>query len=331
MENRTPILDELQSIAPAVAQISPLTPYQVPARYFEGLAGLMLQLVKAADAVPPVLQNTINTPYAVPQGYFEGLATQILQRVKAASDAEVPVVLAQAKTNPYTVPQGYFEGLANTLLNRIKADTATTVQEELEMLSPLLNKIGKKTPFSTPAGYFDELSENAVSGAKAIEFVNGELENLSPLMSSLKGKQVYTVPAGYFHNLATEVLGKVQVPQPAKVVTMNFGRRAMQYAAAAVVAGVIAIGGWMYLNKGNNPTTPGTSAVAATDIDKVSDAELQSYLEGETVALAGALAVNTSSTELNADDLKDMLADVPDEDLQKYIDQFSNAKDILTN
>lgn len=333
MENRTPILDELQSIAPAVAH-NPQTPYQVPAGYFEGLAGQMLQLVKAEDMVPPVLQQAVNNPYTVPPGYFEQLAAQILQKVTTPASNELPAVLANAGNTPYAIPTGYFEGLADTILNRVKAEQAGSAQEELELLSPLLNKIGKKSPFSMPAGYFEELPENAISGAKAIEFVNEELENLSPLMSSLKDKQVYHAPAGYFENLAGAVLNKVKEQQPAKVIKMGATRRVMRLAVAAVVAGFIGIAGWLYVGSNDKGAT-GTPPVAAVETPAVpqdiSDAELQNYLEGETSALAGTLAVNTVSSDINATDMKDLLADVPDEDLQKYLDQFSNTKDILTN
>jgi hypothetical protein len=330
MDNRTPILNELQLIAPTVAQISPYTPYQAPVGYFEGLAGQILQLIRdEQEGISPVLKATDN-PYSVPAGYFEGLASQILQRVKAAAREEGPAISDQAKTNPFTVPQGYFEGLAGSVLNRIKAEEAATVQDELAILSPLLNKIDKKSPFSTPAGYFDELTDNALSGARAIEFVNEELENLSPLMSSLKGKQVYSVPAGYFDSLAGQLIDKVQAQQPAKVVSMRFTRKVIRYAVAAVVAGIIVLAVWMYMGNGKTGVAPSDNPIAK-DIKEVSDTELQNYLEDQNTVLAGTMAVNTTSPEIKTSDLKDMLADVSDDELQKYLEQFSNTKDILTN
>ena len=115
MENRNNILNELREISPVVAGIGHQIPYTVPAGYFEGLAGQLLQLVKASEANTPVLAKTTN-PYQVPQGYFEGLAGNILQLVKA-SEVNTPV-LAKT-TNPYQVPQGYFEGLAGNILQQV--------------------------------------------------------------------------------------------------------------------------------------------------------------------------------------------------------------------
>src|SRR5215813_1320631 len=83
---------------------------------------------------PEVARISFLNPYKVPAGYFEELAEQILWKAKAG-------------VNPYKVPDGYFEGLAEAVLKRVKAEGADTAGEELEILSPLLSKIGKKSPY----------------------------------------------------------------------------------------------------------------------------------------------------------------------------------------
>jgi hypothetical protein len=360
MENRNNILKELREISPVVANISYQAPYTVPAGYFEGLPSQLLQLVKAMEATPVL--PPANHPYQVPQGYFEGLANTMLQRVKGEEGTLSPA-LQQANNNPYQVPQGYFEGFANTvlqhvkqeettlsstlqqannnpyqvpagyfnnlpaiILNRVKSLATDNAKEELNIVSPLLGQIGKKMPFSTPAGYFEELGENAIAGAQAIDFVNDALENGSPLTNGLKRMQVYQVPAGYFEQLPGQVLKAVRAQQPAKVVSMSFTRRVLRYAAAAIVAGLIITGGVLYLNKG---TDKGVGPVTAS-LDNISDDVLENYLENQTPAPAEpALAANTD--ELTASDMKDMLADVSDEDLQQYIEKYSTVKDVQTN
>ena len=363
MENRNNILKELREISPVIADISHQGTYTVPTGYFEGLPGQLLQLVKAMEATTPVLPQA-NNPYQVPQGYFEGLANTILQRVKEEETTLSPT-LQQANTNPYLVPQGYFEGLAYTvlqrvkeeetvlsstlqqannnpyqvppdyfnnlpaiILNRVKTSTTDNAKEELEIASPLLGQIGKKMPFSTPAGYFEELGENAFAGAQAIDFVNEALENGSPLTNGLKRMPVYEVPAGYFEQLPRQILKAVKAQQPAKVVSMSFTRRVIRYAAAAVVAGLIVTAGWLYFGKGD--IGPGVGPIAS--LDSISDDILENYLENQTPAPAEtALAANTTADELNATDMKDLLADVSDDDLQQYIEKYSTVKDIQTN
>jgi hypothetical protein len=287
MENRNTILNELKAISPVVAEAGFRNVYEVPAGYFEALPGRMLELLKGAEE-------------------------------------EVSPVLPEKKDNPYQVPQGYFDNFAASVLQRIKAGEAKSAKEELETLSPLLSGLGKKMPFSTPDNFFEELSDNAVSGAKAIDFVNVELENLSPLMSSLKDKQVYEAPAGYFDQLPQQILQKVKL-QPAKVVSMNFTRRVVRYAAAAVVAGLVVAAAWLYIgNSGTEESIVGS--------EQISDDALESFIENQnSVSLAETtiLAANTNA-EIDEEDMKDMLADVSDEELQKYVDQY-NAKDNLTN
>jgi hypothetical protein len=363
MENRNNILKELREISPVVADISRQAPYAVPAGYFEGLTNQLLQLVKAGEtssvlpkannpyevpqgyfeglannilqrvkaeevSLSPALQQANNNPYEVPQGYFEGLANNILQRVKAEEISLSPA-LQQANNNPYQVPQGYFDTLPETILNRVKASATDSANEELEILSPLLSQIGKKMPFSTPAGYFNEVGENAIAGAQAIDFVNIELENLSPLMQGLKRIMVYEVPAGYFNQLPGQVMKAIKAQEPAKVVSMSFTRRVLRYAAAAVVAGLIVTAGWIYLGKG-----PGTEIKPDAEIaklDSLSDETLQKYLENQTPSPAETALASTTLEELDANDMKDMLADVSDEDLQVYLEKYSTVKNTQTN
>jgi hypothetical protein len=328
MENRNNIQNELREISPVVADISYQATYTVPAGYFEGLPSQFLQLVTTLEATP-VLQPT-KQPYEVPQGYFEGLANTILQRVKG-EEATLSATLQQANNNPYQVPAGYFNNLPAIILNRVQSPATDDAKEEQDIVSPLLGQIGKKMPFSTPAGYFEELGANAIAGAQAIDFVHDALENGSPLTNGLKRMQVYQVPAGYFEQLPGQVLKAVRAQQPAKVVSMSFTRRVVRYAAAAVVAGLIITGGVLYLNSRTGITAGGNEVVvASTDLDSISDDNLENYLESQTPAPAEqALAANAE--ELTASDMKDLLADVSDEDLQQYLEKYSTVKDIQTN
>ena len=363
MENRNNILKELREISPVVADISGQAPYTVPAGYFEGLANQILQLVKADEtssvlpkatnpyevpqgyfeglannilqrvkgeeaSLSPVLQQANNNPYEVPQGYFEGLADNILQRVKG-EEVSLSSALRQANNNPFQVPQGYFDSLPETILNRVKATATDSAHEELEILSPLLSQLGKKMPFSTPAGYFNEVSEHAVAGAQAIDFVNVELENLSPLMQGIKRIMVYEVPAGYFNQLPGQVMKAIKAQEPAKVVSMSFTRRVLRYAAAAVVAGLIVTAGWMFLGKGHHIIDNPGGDIAK--FDSISDETLQKFIENQTPTPAETALASTTVEELDANDMKDMLADVTDEDLQVYLEKYSTLKNIQTN
>lgn len=278
---------------------------------------------------PEVARIGRQLPYEVPAGYFEGLAAQVLLRVKAEEEA-MPVVLQQACANPYSVPAGYFDELAGSILMRVKAEQALTAQEELSVLSPLLSKLDKKLLFEAPAGYFAELTENVVSGARAIDFVNEELENLSPVMAGLKDKQVYTVPADYFDGLPGQVLDRVKkAAEPARVVSIGQGRKVMRYAVAAAVIGIVVMAAWWFTGTKSGTVTP--DVAVAAKVDKIPEEELQSYLEEGSVVLPADLLAANTKPEIEAGDMTDLLQNVSDEEIQKYLEQNMLTRNTGTN
>ena len=294
MENKNPILDELKDISPFVAAIG----------------------------------NQL--PYTVPQGYFDGFAVQLILRIAIEEKAGVDPVLNINKDNVYDAPKGYFDNLADNIMNRIKAQETDSAKEELELLSPLLGQIGKKNPFSSPEGYFNDFSGNIVAGVKAIDFVNEELENLSPVMLGLKDKQVYEVPSGYFDTTPAVILAKAQ-QQPGKVISIGFGKRIMRYAAAAVVVGIIAISGYVISNKPAKIESPVADIKKitwdSTNVAKIPDQEIESFLNTNTPSLADMSDDNTVSDN----DIKDLLADISDEDLQQYLEQHGATPNSVIN
>jgi len=288
MENSNPILKELMEISPVVGTIGKRLLFTVPA------------------------------------GYFDSLAMQVLMRMAIEEKSGEDPVLNINKEPVYEVPAGYFENLAGTVMNRIKADTANA-KDELELLSPVLSKINKGNPFSSPEGYFTDISDNIIAGVKAIDFVNEELENLSPVMAGLKKKPVYEVPAGYFDANPAVILEKAKEQLPAKVVRIGFGKRVIRYAAAAVVTGIVVMTGYLYQHK---PAAPVTDIAAATA--KIPDQEIESFLNNNTVSIGDTYAdtVNTAAVDeagASGDETKDLLADISDEELQKYVDQHNET------
>ena len=259
--------------------------------------------------------------YQVPEGYFEVLPEKILGLVQGKEEGSI--VLTEAMQNPYNVPHGYFEQLAETILKKVKATEAGSPIEEIETLSPLLSTLNKKASYTVPAGYFEELAGNVTDGAKAIELVNEELENLSPLMNSLKEQNVYDVPPGYFDDFVDVVLSSVKQQQPAKVVSMKWGRKVLRYAAAAVVTGLIVTAGWLYKN--NTPIIKASEDTVAKEtqnaVKKISDEELVKFIETGDNSVDEPATTSAANEEIDATDVKEMLADVSDEELQQYVEE----------
>lgn len=293
MDSRRTISLELQTISPLIANINPVNPYQLP------------------------------------NGYFEGLVKQIMQRIETEGESSSGVLEGINNELPYKAPQGYFEGLADNILKRIKALEASSPKEELNILSPLLGRIDRKVPFSTPSDYFEELTESVVVGTKAIDFVNEELENLSPVMTGLRHKQVYEVPVDYFESLPGKLLSLVRVQQPSKVVSLNFAKKIRRYAIAAVVTGIIIVGGLLFLNR---PAMLSSDPVADVEkkIETATDNEIENFLENLNLSNTDE-NISTASADIDEHDLKEMFADVSEEELNEYINEYGNAQNAVTN
>jgi hypothetical protein len=279
-----------------------------------------LRLISAVIAAIPR-----KSPYEAPFGYFDELPGRIIGAI-SLRNPEQPI------QNPYTVPAGYFTTFAKQVMARIKSGQVGQSDQELAMISPLLNSIDKKTPFQTPDGYFGNLAGNIISGVQAIEFVNDELENLSPLMTSLQHSHVYQAPEGYFELFPATVLGAVTEKRQAAVIPIGRGRKWLRYLSAAVVAGLILTAGWLGLHRSGQVITAGSTDVAG-NLSKASDQEIQNYLDNQNTPLAEVLS-NTNATatlDINDVDVKNMLGDVSDDELNQYLDDHDGTKDPVTN
>jgi hypothetical protein len=228
--------------------------------------------------------------------------------------------------------------LAETILSRVKAQDSLSAKEELESLSPLLSKLDKTAPFTIPDEYFQHLSGNIVAGMKAIDFVNEELENLSPLMDGLKNENVYEVPANYFAEFPAIVFSRAKEQKPAKVVPMSFGKKVMRYAAAAVVIGIVITAAMLFMNRQSASVTSGSivqmeekiQSETQSKLKGISDDELLNFMENQPSTLP-YISNLAASDEIDDEDVRLMFADIPDEELKRYLVEYSDSKEVLTN
>lgn len=276
----------------------------------------------------PLAGQSRQNVYSVPAGYFEGLAAQLLGRVKALEAAGAaeelfclsPLVSDISRKAPYTVPAGYFENLASLLLIRIKAMQAETAGEELDILSPALSNLSRQMPYTVPAGYFDNLSLDHITPEQAPS-AKEELESLSPLLSSLKKEMPYTVPEGYFEQVAER-----PAASEARTRVIAFtSRKWFRYAAAAVVTGLIVLAG--YLTLGRNDSSEGQSFAKYKkqlnkEIKKMSDKELDDFIQYTDAGLDGS----ENAKAAVSDDVKDLLKDVPENELKEFLEETSDGE-----
>lgn len=223
---------------------------------------------------------------------------------------------AYANEPVFTVPDGYFEHFAASVLAKVKAIDAASVNDELSHLSPLLAAIPRHMPYALPENYFSELEPGLPAR---------EEEPLPSVLGEHHRRMPYAVPAGYFEALPEAVLARVERPK-ARVVPMR--TRWMRVAAAAVVAGVMALSGYLYFG-GSGTNTPDFQSNpeewVARKLKGVSTDALEAFIQ-----TADATPGGTSTASGRAPEVRSMLKDVSDRELENFLEQVPTDDDELS-
>jgi len=222
---------------------------------------------------------------------------------------------SHVKEPVFSVPEGYFENFAASVLARIKEETAVSAADELASLSPLLAGLSKKMPYGIPQNYFTTLSDDVPALIQEDE--------LPAILAAHPKTNPYEVPTGYFDTLPAQVVAKV-APKQAKVVAFN-RTRWMRMAAAALVAGVIAIGGLAYFN--SRPATDLAQASnnwIANQLKNVSSQELEEFIETTDASASKQMAANGTS------EVRQLLKDVSVKEIDAFLAQIPTDDEELS-
>ena len=98
-----------------------------------------------------------------------------------------------------------------------------------------------------------------------------------------------------------------------------------QWAAAAVTIGIIALTVFLY----NGNRQPANSVAATTEIEDFSIETLESFVDGQTVDLIPAVAA--ASSDLKAEDMREVLGDISEEALQLYLNTHNSNLETQVN
>ena len=235
---------------------------------------------------------------------------------------EIAASLAQmGNENCYRVPDGYFEGFADEVMNKIHLPFT-------------------QLPYTAPTpSYFEGLAGTILNKIKssgtiveADNEVTTELKVLSPLLASIKKENVYSVPADYFANFR---VGIPAIDKTAQVIPLHRSRpiRWMRFAAAAVIVGIIAIGGIFLLKNNDTGGNDFASSIANTfskPLSTISDDAIISYLKQSPADLDVTPAI-FDDNKINVGSLEEqLLNDIPDSTIQEYLqeNQEPGEKDI---
>jgi hypothetical protein len=199
------------------------------------------------------------------------------------------------------------------------------IAEELKEVVPGLN-LPATAPFTVPEGYFNTLPEQVMHHIKAAEAagmpVQEELAALSPLLADIPRQQPRQVPQGYFAALPNQVMAAIaaQEKAPAKVISITASRRRyMPWAAAACIAGCLAIGALFLFRGGAVRSTNSLDAQLAA----IPDQEIVDYLQMHSDAFDNDAIFSNVSSEDVVDELPKIstdLSNLPAEAIQKYLE-----------
>jgi hypothetical protein len=253
------------------------------------------------------------TPYEVPVGYFQQLPPVVMSRVAG-------------KNTTFRAPEGYFDGFAAQVLARIKTG-GESVGEELARLSATVSGISREMPYRLPEGYFDELSY---------------FEELSPLLTVALHQPTYQVPEGYFAGLPERILEKVTAPvTAARVIPMDRDQMRREggkvlkghwwkySSVGAIAACLLLIFSWPQV--GTKSGEGGMTFNMPQALQNVSDQEMQTYLDDQHTILAEPVNNSTATLDMNEGEVKSLLGEVSDDDLQQYMEEHGKADDLATN
>jgi hypothetical protein len=199
------------------------------------------------------------------------------------------------------------------------------ILDELTDAAPALTGISPQHPFRVPAGYFDNLAEVILSRVRTEHAGSAkeELDLISPLLGGLSKKMPYSMPDAYFETLTPSVRkAEAADAAPARVVKMFQPQRKFRMAAAAAVIGIIGIASYLFLRE---PAANQYATKTDTEVQKELDPKVSELTESEIASFVEGSSVMTmfynNMNDITEDDVKLMLADIPDQELEKYLDQ----------
>ena len=240
------------------------------------------------------------------------------QHILTELEAISPFMADLAPVNPYTVPAGYFTALPAAVMEKIGLELAL--------------EGGSVNSYQVPEGYFEGLAGDILSKIQIsqvpVNEVSAELAEIAPFLNTIPKQQVYTVPAGYFSK-ADFVTAASNNKKEAKIITLKFARKWMQYAAAAVMAGILVTGAFLFTDT-NKPAHEKYDQVdVPAELNKVSEAELVTYLDNpeHSVAINAGPAIPYGSQALT--EVKNTIQLVSDEELDQYLKENSDPAEII--
>ncbi len=220
------------------------------------------------------------------------IADNILQELQEVAPALI-TCMGQAT---YTIPPDYFNQLPFEIMAEIQLQ-AFKQENNIQ-------------PFTIPNSYFDGLSQDILSKIKSQNSNNiavfNELETITPLLNSIDKQPPNVIPDQYF----TEI----EINTTSKIIPFRRVIRFVNYAAAAMIVGILSVGTVQYLK-----TIPNTTNFEK-EIAKTSADEIHQYLESQP-----NIEFSVVSPLIEVPETTNYLEAASEEEIQHYLQQNDNT------
>jgi len=210
---------------------------------------------------------------------------------------------------PYKVPVGYFDTITGKLLE----------QASLELV------VEKSQTYKIPADYFEHLPDRILAAIRKQD-VTEELEELAPVLNLVSKQMPYSRTALPEFNVEAVMEQTAMNAIPVIQMPVRKVRKWMQYAAAAVVTGVVLATAFLY----NGKTTDETNSINYAHVDvsqemsKLSEEELNTYL-----ATTEKLVINTGDRDVygveTLPEVDEHIEMSSDDELKQYLDESTES------
>lgn len=141
---------------------------------------------------------------------------------------------------------------------------------------------------------------------------------LARLLGNTKKEAPYKVPEGYFETLKAPEFNTTVKQAPVR--SIPFSTRVFKYAVAAAIIGIIALTAWFTMQPTpvkNNVAFAQKDSSSLNNIENISDAEMENYINGDISILA--YEPGNSVADIKDEDITLILSEIPDNELERFL------------
>jgi hypothetical protein len=213
-----------------------------------------------------------------------------------------PLLTQIKKENVYSVAPSYFESLAQTILHR------------LNLVGRSAYSPSSANPYTVPEDYFKNFSYSileTIKSGKVLNEVEQELTEIAPLLNTISKNPTYRIPDGYFQNFNTT---NTFTKPKARVIPIS--KKFLRYAAAAIITVLMAVGGYLFLQKDVRDPQIQVANVKF-DVKVLKDDEIIEFLKTHS---GEATSFSSEKTKVKQN-IKNRLKEKSDEEIRKYLQE----------